>query len=70
RVAVEGLAAGLALAPAAASLVANRLEGVAPAGPAIYAGVAALLLAVVLLACALPARRAARLDPLVTLRCE
>ncbi|MGE3188380.1 MAG: ABC transporter permease, partial [Vicinamibacterales bacterium] len=47
RVAVVGLAAGLALAPAAASLVANRLEGVAPAGPAIYAGVAALLLAVV-----------------------
>jgi len=63
-----GLAAGLIAAVAATRLVASMLFEVKPDDPATYLGVAALLGAVSLAACYIPARRAARVDPASALR--
>ncbi len=63
-----GLAAGLAGAVAVARLLASLLFHVGPADPFSYLAVAVLLLAVGLAASYLPARRAARVDPMVALR--
>ncbi len=71
----EGLAtaaAGVFLGASAALVLARALTGmlygVSPADPLTFAAAGALLLAVALLACWLPARRAARLDPVTALR--
>jgi len=61
-----GLAGGLALGRAVASLV----FGVPVRDPATFSLVAVVLTAVALAACVIPARRAARLDPIVALREE
>jgi ABC-type lipoprotein release transport system permease subunit len=47
-----------------AGLLSKELYGITPHDPVTFAGVPALLLAVASIACALPARRAARTDPL------
>src|SRR5262249_28680190 len=69
-VAVAGLAAGLLTAFAGGRFIEALLYGISPRDPAVFAGTAALLLGVVLLACWVPARRAARLSPLEALRTE
>ena len=65
-----GQAIGLALALAIAQLMKVVLFQVEPRDPLIFAGVAALLIGVGLLACLVPARRATRVDPLVALRSD
>ena len=68
--AIVGIAIGVAGAFAATRLLASMLYGVAPTDPATFVCVAVLLGTVAFLACWLPARRAARVDPLVALRAE
>jgi len=70
RLTLIGLGLGLAAALALRRLVAGMLYGVEPSDPATLAGVALLLLAVALLACLAPTRRAVRVDPAVALRHE
>lgn len=65
-----GAVAGIVGALGLTRLLASLLFHVSPADPLTYAAVALVLLAVALLACALPALRAARVDPTVTLRYE
>jgi ABC-type antimicrobial peptide transport system permease subunit len=65
-----GLAIGLGGAAAASRSIAALLYGVSPLDPLTYAGVIALLGAVSAFACWVPARRAARVDPSISLRTE
>ena len=67
---LAGLALGLAAAFPAARLMASLPIGVSPTDPAVFIAVAAVLAAVGLVACWLPARRASRLDPVKAIRCE
>ena len=66
--AAVGIAAGLACAVPLTQQVRTMLFAVTPLDPLVIAGVSALLVAVAVLACAVPALRAMRLDPAVTLR--
>jgi putative ABC transport system permease protein len=65
-----GLVAGLVTALALGRLLASLLFGVAPTDPVTLVGGAVFLTVVTAIASYLPARRAARLDPAVTLRAE
>lgn len=67
---VAGLAAGLALAAYLSTLLAKYIWGISPHDPATLVLCAALILAAGALACALPARRATRIDPVEALRSE
>jgi putative ABC transport system permease protein len=63
-----GAALGLVGALGLSRVLAGLLHGVSPTDPLTFAAVTLLLTAVAALACFLPARRAARVDPLVALR--
>ena len=65
-----GAAAGVALSLALTRLMSGMLFGVGARDPLTFACVSLLLVVVALLACYLPARRAARVDPMVALRYE
>jgi len=67
---LAGLAVGLGGALALGRLSSSLLFGVASHDPVTLAAAAAVLTAAALLACALPARRAARIDPAQALRDE
>jgi predicted permease len=68
--ALTGVLIGFALALSLTSLVSSQLFGVTPYDPLTFASVGALLVGVALLACYIPAKRAARVDPVVALRYE
>jgi ABC-type antimicrobial peptide transport system permease subunit len=68
--AIAGAALGIVCALIVARLMAGVLYGVRPTDPATFAGVAVLLVLVALFACYVPAMRATRVDPMVTLRHE
>ena len=65
-----GIAIGVMGSFAAAHAIQSLLFGVVPTDPLTFAAVATLLVTVAGLACYLPARRAAKVDPLAALRCE
>ncbi len=68
--AIAGATVGLVGALIVSHLMAGLLYGVRPTDPLTFAIVAVLLIAVALLACYIPARRALRVDPLIALRHE
>jgi predicted permease len=70
RMALIGVAIGIASALGLTRLMANQLFGVSAHDPLTFAGVGMLLVIVAVAACYVPARRAMRVDPMIALRHE
>ncbi len=70
RLVATGIVAGLACAVPLAQVLRSMLFGVSPSDPFTFIAIAVLLAIVALVACVVPARRAARVDPMIALRAE
>jgi putative ABC transport system permease protein len=70
RLIVNGMVLGVVVAVTVGQYVESLLFGVTPADPWAFAGILLILGFAAGIACWLPARRAARVDPMVALRCE
>jgi putative ABC transport system permease protein len=70
RLVVAGVFVGLLASYALTRVLASQIQGVSATDPATFTAVAAIVVSAGLTACLLPARRAARTDPLVALRHE
>jgi putative ABC transport system permease protein len=68
--ALGGIGLGALGSLALVRLVSGLLYGVTPADPITFVAAAVLLTAIAVVACYLPARRAARVDPMIAMRCE
>ena len=68
KITLVGVAVGLSGAMAASRLLTSFLYEVNPLNPLIFIAVSAALVVVALLACYVPARWAARVDPMIALR--
>jgi len=70
KLVLVGIVIGLIGAFLSVRVLASLLLGIGATDPITFVGVSVLLITVALLACFIPARRAAKVDPLVTLRYE
>jgi ABC-type antimicrobial peptide transport system permease subunit len=67
---VVGMALGVGAAVEVCQLMSGLLFKVSPRDPLTFGAVSAILAAVGLIACWMPSRRAARVDPVRALRCD
>ena len=70
RLALMGVAIGLLVAFALTRWMESLFFGVRPTDPLTFGMIAGVLLTVSLLACWIPARRAMKVDPMISLRCD
>jgi ABC-type antimicrobial peptide transport system permease subunit len=70
KLALTGAAVGVALALMLAPVFAHQMDAIRPYDWAPYAGTVAVVLIATVAASYAPSRRAVRIDPIVTLRCD